>query len=299
MNLEIFRSRSPKRHSKGLKKWRERTPNGSIFNTIQHQSKPKQELTASIMASRVKKEVIEQDPYKDEVLGRTVSILFDVDNADGRRGTQSAFFAGTIRQLHMKLENGGRTISIKHFIDFQDEPEDLTFDLREEESMGRLQWLDNAPNAASSAAPSPAKKVKVEKVEEKPAALEMKPAAIKEEEVPVDDEVDEDEDEIVQEEEVDDEVDEDDDEIALPDPLPNSLDGLIRLMDEIEPDEDYFERQADNRGGCSGTRSKLRKFANKNNDHPAVRHWVVTRNWGPPDEETCLAMMDLLKTMIN
>jgi hypothetical protein len=86
----------------------------------------------------------------------------------------------------------------------------------------------------------------------------------------------------------------------IPNPLPGSIDKIIKLMDTLEPGQDYYERQQDNRGGCSGTRGKLRKFAKKeeNENHPATRHYLATNNWQPPDVETLLALFDLLKTKI-
>jgi len=69
-------------------------------------------------------------------------------------------------------------------------------------------------------------------------------------------------------------------------------------MDELEPGQEYYNRQADSRGGCSGTRGKLRKFAKKNPDHPAVRHWVETNSWRSPDAATLFCLIDLIKTMI-
>jgi hypothetical protein len=86
----------------------------------------------------------------------------------------------------------------------------------------------------------------------------------------------------------------------IPNPLPESIDKIIKLMDTLEPGQDYYDGQQDNRGGCSGTRGKLRKFAKKeeNENHPATRHYLATNNWQPPDVETLLALFDLLKTKI-
>jgi len=72
-----------------------------------------------------------------------------------------------------------------------------------------------------------------------------------------------------------------------------------RREQKIHPGQDYFERQADSRNGCSKTRGKLRKFAKKNPDHPAVKHWIATSKWQPPDKATLHAMMELIKTMIK
>ena len=81
--------------------------------------------------------------------------------------------------------------------------------------------------------------------------------------------------------------------------LPKTLEDIIKHMDELEPDKNYYERQADARNKCSKTQKKLRDFANKNPDHEAIRHWVDTKKWQPPDEETLTALMELIKTMIK
>jgi hypothetical protein len=80
--------------------------------------------------------------------------------------------------------------------------------------------------------------------------------------------------------------------------LPKSIDEIIRYMDHLEPDQGYFERQADSRDGCSKTRSKLRIFANKNPTHPAVSHWKRSGSWTPPNKATLDSMIQLLKEMI-
>jgi hypothetical protein len=81
--------------------------------------------------------------------------------------------------------------------------------------------------------------------------------------------------------------------------LPKSIDAIIRYMDHLEPDQGYFERQADSRDGCSKTRSKLRIFANKNPNHPAVSHWKTSGSWTPPNKATLDSMIQLLKEMIR
>jgi hypothetical protein len=70
--------------------------------------------------------------------------------------------------------------------------------------------------------------------------------------------------------------------------MPRSIDGIIHFMDEQEPDQGYYERQQDNRGGCSGIRGKIRKYAKKNPSHPAVKHWIETKRWEPPDAVSLL-----------
>ena len=81
--------------------------------------------------------------------------------------------------------------------------------------------------------------------------------------------------------------------------IPASIDAILRFMDEREPGQNYHERQADSRGGCSGTRGKLRKFANKNPNHPGVAHWVETKDWQPPSKASLVALIDLIKTFIK
>ena len=83
------------------------------------------------------------------------------------------------------------------------------------------------------------------------------------------------------------------------DDIPPSITALVRLLDKLEPGKKYFERQADSRDECSKLRGKLRKFARANPKHPAVTHWVKTRNWEPPDRKTLAALMDLVKEMID
>lgn len=80
-----------------------------------------------------------------------------------------------------------------------------------------------------------------------------------------------------------------------------SIDAIIRFMDKIEPEKKYFERQMDNRNGCSKIRGKLRKFArkkeNKNND--AVVFWLDTNKWHPRNTEELRAIVQLLTNMID
>ena len=80
--------------------------------------------------------------------------------------------------------------------------------------------------------------------------------------------------------------------------LPKSIDDIIRYMDRLEPDQGYFERQADSRDGCSKTRRKLRIFADKNMTHPAVSHRKRSGSWTPPNKATLDSMIQLLKEMI-
>ena len=59
----------------------------------------------------------------------------------------------------------------------------------------------------------------------------------------------------------------------------DSLTAMIRYMDEQEPGKNYYDRQKDSRGECSGTRAKLRKFAKLNPQHPAVHNYIETKSW--------------------
>ena len=81
--------------------------------------------------------------------------------------------------------------------------------------------------------------------------------------------------------------------------MPDSIDAIIRYMDRIEPGKGYFQKQADNRDGCSKTRKKLRSFADKNPTHPGVAFWVNTSKWAPPNQTALDACVALLKTMIK
>jgi hypothetical protein len=83
------------------------------------------------------------------------------------------------------------------------------------------------------------------------------------------------------------------------DVMPASIDEIIRYMDHLEPGLHYFERQKDSRNACSKTRGKLRKYAHQHPDDPAVRHWVESNNWQPPDQKALNALVGLIKTLIK
>ena len=78
-------------------------------------------------------------------------------------------------------------------------------------------------------------------------------------------------------------------------------DAINRFMDQLEPAEDYYTRQMDNRGGCSKIRSKLRKYARMegNEANLAVAHWLETSTWQPPNHKTLSALVSLLRSMIR
>ena len=71
--------------------------------------------------------------------------------------------------------------------------------------------------------------------------------------------------------------------------MPSSVSDVIRLMDKLQPNRQYYKRQQDSRGECSKIRGKLRKYANANKHKMGVSHWIQTNKWKPPDEETLRA----------
>ena len=83
--------------------------------------------------------------------------------------------------------------------------------------------------------------------------------------------------------------------------MPKSIDDIIRYMARQEPDQNYHLV------GPMDIRSKLRPFAEANEDHPAVRHYVhnkaaedvkLSERWTPPNRQTLNALMELIKTML-
>lgn len=84
--------------------------------------------------------------------------------------------------------------------------------------------------------------------------------------------------------------------------LPQSIDEVIRLMDEREPAARFFERQIDSSGGCSKTRKRLRDLAATEPDDPAVAWWVAAGGgrghnvpWTPPDAASLEALINKIK----
>lgn len=217
---------------------------------------------------------LEQHPYRDQVIGDRVEILFDV--GDGSR----CFYPGQIRKAMISLDDNDE-VDIQHFVQF-DDGDTHWFRLADEEKEGRLQWLKPQPAAAENATSSdtkrPSKKQKRNNTDEEDdesadSASDSSNSSVHEEEATA--------------------------TPAVPDPLPKTFDDIIRYMDQVEPDKNYYERQEDSRGQASKTRGKVRKFARENPDHPAVRHWIQTSKWQPPDQESLFALMDLIKTMIK
>ena len=83
--------------------------------------------------------------------------------------------------------------------------------------------------------------------------------------------------------------------------MPRSIDDIIRYMARQEPDQNYHLI------GPMDIRYKLRPFAEANEDHPAVRHYVhnkaaedvkLSERWTPPNRQTLNALMELIKTML-
>jgi len=109
-------------------------------------------LDPASMAARMPKQedVLSSPPYKDEVLGREVSILFENEEDGGRMD----YYRGVVRRVTFSLQPNG-DITYEHFVQFDDGDESW-FDLEAEEKAGRLQW-----STADDAKP-PSKKVKKE-----------------------------------------------------------------------------------------------------------------------------------------
>jgi len=110
---------------------------------------------------------------------------------------------------------------------------------------------------------------------------------------------------VKKEEMVSDEIDESDElleeaqeEFDLAD-MPESIDGIIRYMDRLELGKSYYARQQSTGGGCSDIRGKLRAYAKKYPEDPAVAHWVRTKKWQPPNAASLKALIYLLKSMIR
>lgn len=76
--------------------------------------------------------------YKDEVIGRDVTILFKID---GKGTTQP--FLGQVRAVEMEMRDDG-TIETSHLIYF-DDGDERWFYLGHEEEEGRLTWVSDGP----------------------------------------------------------------------------------------------------------------------------------------------------------
>jgi hypothetical protein len=81
--------------------------------------------------------------------------------------------------------------------------------------------------------------------------------------------------------------------------MPSSIDAIIRYMDRLEPEKEYYKRQQDNRGGCSKTRRKLREYKKQNTDDIAVSWHKVGNVWCPPRLQILKALIERLKIIIS
>ncbi len=80
-----------------------------------------------------------------------------------------------------------------------------------------------------------------------------------------------------------------------------SITAIIKFMDEVEPGKKYYKRQEDNKGECSNVRCRLRAYARKheNTGDIAVEHWQKTNHWAPPTHEALVALIQLIKILIE
>jgi hypothetical protein len=84
----------------------------------------------------------------------------------------------------------------------------------------------------------------------------------------------------------------------LEEDIPSKITDVLQLMDALSPGSNFSNRRND----CAKKmRVKLRAFARKeeHQNHPAVRHWVRTKNWRPPNKASLSALMVLIRDMIN
>ena len=270
--------------------------------------------------------MVKQQSYREEVLGKPVEILFEVDE-----GKRKEFFSGTIQQMNCALQDDKKFV-VTHYVVFED-GEELWFDLSEQEEMGHLKWPTTAV-LASGAVKKETADIK-EEVTDSP-EFSQKNASVKEEELEVKTETEFDDEKCAEALKQEDDVDRDDDvyepeeeeedneedvykleeedgdgdckteplsgpdaeEYPVPDVMPTSISEICRYIDKyIDPG--FYERQQDNRGECSSTRGKLRKFAKKEPTHLSIRHWVETKNWEPPSEEAFFALVDKVQEVCN
>ncbi|CAB9514421.1 expressed unknown protein [Seminavis robusta] len=241
--------------------------------------------------------------YREEVLMKRVAIRFD----DG------VFYSGLIQKVELSVGEDGK-IESQHWVVF-DDGDQRFFDIAEEEGDGRLKWEEKSQKAsvASASNNSSGKRKapdratasgrKIKKKEEPEEEVDVTVVAVAQtrkkaslSKAKEDDETESDDGSEVQAE-----VQEDADylDTLAPADFPDSIPKVIRLMDQLEPGMNYYERQADNRGECSKIRKKLRDFAQKEPDHPGIAHWVETKKWKPPNLESLRALIELLKTKID
>jgi hypothetical protein len=250
--------------------------------------------------------------YDDKVLGEQVEVLRETEGGTDR------FHSGSITKVMMELENNGVDISVRHFVEFQD-GYTRWFDLAGEEVEGRLYWpadIGDGPDEVTSRFTAEDTTGEVETPVSKKRRIKWDSGAVRI--------TDEEGGSPQQTEDTTGETssgeakpitegvritgsvsDAKEARIAsLPDPAPRTVDDVIRLMDEIEPNKNYFARQTSPRG----TVTKLRYFAFRNPDHPAVRHYMkninirslkVPERWHPPNRESLYALMELIKFIIK
>lgn len=84
----------------------------------------------------------------------------------------------------------------------------------------------------------------------------------------------------------------------LEDGIPSKIPDIIKLMDVLQPGQNFYGRRENL---PKKVRVKLRAFARKeeNLDNPAVRHWVDTKDWKPPNTSALSNLMVLIRDMIN
>ena len=84
----------------------------------------------------------------------------------------------------------------------------------------------------------------------------------------------------------------------LEDGIPSKIPDIIKLMDVLQPGQNFYGRRENL---PKKVRVKLRAFARKeeNLDNPAVRHWVDTKDWEPPNTSALSNLMVLIRDMIN
>jgi hypothetical protein len=82
------------------------------------------------------------------------------------------------------------------------------------------------------------------------------------------------------------------------DGIPQKITEILVLMDKLDEGKNYSKRRE---GVAKKIRVKLRAFARKNGNenHPAVKHWLLTKDWQPPNVNTLSALMVLIRDMIN
>jgi hypothetical protein len=81
--------------------------------------------------------------------------------------------------------------------------------------------------------------------------------------------------------------------------MPSSIDAIIRYMDRLEPEKEYYKRQQDSRSGCSKTRRRLREYKKENTNDIAVSWHKLGNVWCPPSLQILKALIERLKIIIS